>query len=134
MGLYKLCEHKGRTRDRCTHVWWGSFQYRGRLHRQSLEKWSAQEIRTKAQAQVVLDRMKQAVRSGRLQKREDRNPDGGPLSFAQFAQIYADKHARAKGLALAKTIDYRLKPLIEFLVPDDSGTSRLLTSRTSSPS
>ena len=117
MGLYKLCTHKGRARDRCDHIWWGSFQYQGRLHRQSLEKWSGQEIRTKAEAQVVLDRMKQAVRSGRLQKREDRNPNAGPLTFAQFAQIYADKHARAKGLALAKTIDYRLKPLIEFLGP-----------------
>ena len=117
MGLYKICTHKGRARDRCDHAWWGSFQHRGRLHRQSLEKWSGQEIRTKAEAQVVFDRMKQAVRGGRLQKREDRNPDRGPLTFAQFAQIYADKHARAKGLALAKTIDYRLKPLIEFFGP-----------------
>lgn len=35
MGLYKLCTHKGRARDRCKHPWWGSF--RGR--RVSLAKW-----------------------------------------------------------------------------------------------
>ena len=57
-------------------------------------------------AQTVFDRMKEAVRAGRLTKRDDRGPDG-PLTFAQFAQLYAEKHARAKGLALAKTIDYR---------------------------
>ena len=37
MGLYKLCEHKGRNRDRCEHPWWGSF----RGVRVSLSKWSA---------------------------------------------------------------------------------------------
>ena len=47
-----------------------------------------------------------------MSKRDDRGPED-PLTFAQFAQLYADKHARAKDLALAKTIDYRLKPLIE---------------------
>ena len=113
MGLYKLCTHKGRTRDRCQHGWWGAFQYRGQLHRESLLKWSNQEIHTKAEAQTVFDRMKEAARAGRLSKRDDRGPEG-PLTFAQFAQLYADKHARAKGLALAKTIDYRLKPLIAF--------------------
>ena len=84
MGLYKLCEHKGRTRDRCTHVWWGSFQYRGRLHRQSLEKWSAQEIRTKAKAQVVLDRMKEAVRAGKMDRCQKLDGDSGPLTFKRF--------------------------------------------------
>ena len=113
MGLYKLCKHNGRARDRCQHVWWGSFQYRGALHRVSLPKWSNEEIHTKAHAQTVFDRMKEAVRAGRVSKRGDRGPES-PLTFAQFAQLYADKHARAKNLALAKTIDYRLKPLIEF--------------------
>ena len=77
----------------------------------SLSKWANQEIHSKAEAQTVFDRMKDAVRQGRLSKRDDRGPEG-PLTFVQFAQFYADKHARAKNLALAKTIDYRLKPLI----------------------
>ena len=106
MGLYKLCKHGGRARDRCPHGWWGAFQHQGTLHRESLSKWANQEIHTKAEAQTVFDRMKEAVRAGRLTKRDDRGPDG-PLTFAQFAQLYAEKHARAKGLALAKTIDYR---------------------------
>ena len=116
MGLYKLCKHKERTRDRCRHGWWGAFQYRGQLHRESLSKWSNQEIHTKAEAQTVFDRMKEAARAGRLSKRDDRGPED-PRTFAQFAQLYADKHARAKALALAKTIDYRLKPLIQFFGP-----------------
>ena len=36
MGLYKLCEHKGRNRDRCEHPWWGTF----RGVRVSLTKWA----------------------------------------------------------------------------------------------
>ena len=40
MGLYKICEHKGRARDRCEHAWWGSF--RGK--RVSLAKWANREI------------------------------------------------------------------------------------------
>ena len=116
MGLYKLCKHKGRARDRCQHAWWRAFQHRGRLHRVSLSKWANQEISIKAEAQTVFDRMKEAARAGRVSKRDDRGPDG-PLTFAQFAQLYADKHARAKSLALAKTIDYRLKPLIAFFGP-----------------
>ncbi len=116
MGLYKLCKHRERTRDRCPHGWWGAFQHQGKLHRVSLSKWANQEIHTKAVAQTVFDRMKEAARAGRLSKRDDREPEG-PLTFAQFAQLYADKHARAKNLALAKTIDYRLKPLIAFFGP-----------------
>ena len=116
MGLYKLCKHKGRARDRCDHVWWGAFQHERKLHRESLSKWANEEIRTKAHAQAVFDHMKEAARAGRLSKGDDRGPEG-PLTFAQFAQLYADKHARAKNLALAKTIDYRLKPLIEFFGP-----------------
>ena len=112
MGLYKLCKHKDRARDRCKHTWWGAFQHEGKLRRVSLPKWANEEIRTKAQAEKVFDRMKDAVRAGRLLKTEDRLPDG-PLTFAKFAETYADKHARAKGLALADTIDYRLKPLTE---------------------
>ena len=46
MGLYKLCEHKGRNRDRCEHPWWGSF----RGVRVSLSKWANREIRSKAEA------------------------------------------------------------------------------------
>ena len=26
MGLYKLCEHKGRARDRCPQPWWARFR------------------------------------------------------------------------------------------------------------
>ena len=116
MGLYKLCKHRERTRDRCPHGWWGAFQHQGKLHRVSLSKWANQEIHTKAEAQTVFNRMKDAVRQGRLSKRDDQGPEG-PLTFVQFAQLYADKHARAKNLALAKTIDYRLKPLIAFFGP-----------------
>ena len=35
------------------------------------------------------------------------------LTFRQFAERYKERHVIAKGLALATTIDYRLKPLIE---------------------
>ena len=43
MGLYKICEHKGRMRDRCEHAWWGSF----RGIRVSLPKWANRDVHTK---------------------------------------------------------------------------------------
>ncbi len=61
MGLYKLCNHKGRMRDRCEHAWWGSFQWRGRLRRESLTKWSGRETKTKQDALATFDRMKDAI-------------------------------------------------------------------------
>ena len=35
------------------------------------------------------------------------------LTFREFADIYKQRHVQAKRLATAKTIDYRLKPLID---------------------
>lgn len=58
MGLYKICEHKGRARDRCEHAWWGSF--RGK--RVSLAKWANREIRSKTEADTALDDLRAAVR------------------------------------------------------------------------
>lgn len=63
MGLYKLCTHKGRARDRCSHPWWGSFQYKGSLHRASLSRWADESIRTKSEAEVIFERMKGQVPS-----------------------------------------------------------------------
>ena len=65
MGLYQLCKHKGRARDRCDHVWWGAFQHQRKLHRESLSKWTGEEIRTKAHAEAVFDHMKEGFGPGR---------------------------------------------------------------------
>ena len=46
MGLYKLCNHRKRERDRCDHQWWGSF----RGLRVSLNRWANRDINTKAEA------------------------------------------------------------------------------------
>ena len=35
------------------------------------------------------------------------------MTFRAFAEVYKKRHVLAKGLAMASTIDYRLKPLIE---------------------
>ena len=65
MGLYKICEHKGRARDRCEHAWWGSF----RGIRVSLPKWTNREIDSKAAADAALDDLKRAVRNGTFDER-----------------------------------------------------------------
>jgi integrase len=36
-----------------------------------------------------------------------------PLTFQQFAEIYKERHVFAKKLAIGKTIDYRLRPILE---------------------
>ena len=110
MGLYKICEHKGRARDRCEHAWWGG--YRG--HRVSLSKWANREIYGKDDAAAVLGQLRAAVRAGTFDDRGLEPPrESSALTFRQFAERYKERHVIAKGLALATTIDYRLKPLIE---------------------
>ncbi len=110
MGLYKICEHKGRARDRCEHAWWGGYRRR----RVSLSKWANREIYGKDDAASVLEQLRKAVRAGTFDERGLEPPrEGSALTFKQLAQRYTERHVIAKGLALAKTIDYRLKPLIE---------------------
>jgi integrase len=43
----------------------------------------------------------------------DFRPEPSPQTFRAFAEVYKARHVVAKGLALASTIDYRLKPLLE---------------------
>jgi integrase len=110
MGLYKICPHKGRARDRCDHPWWGSF--RGK--RVSLARWANRDIGSKTDAASVLDKLRAAVRAGTFDERGmDYHPEPSPLTFRAFAEVYKARHVVAKGLALASTIDYRLKPLLE---------------------
>jgi integrase len=111
VGLYKLCEHKGRARDRCEHVWWARFRH----VRVSLEKWSNREITTKTEAEAIFDDLKKAVRAGTFEKgRAEPESKTTALTFSQFADIYKERHVFAKKLAIGKTIDYRLKPIIEY--------------------
>lgn len=110
MGLYKICEHKGRARDRCEHTWWGSF--RGK--RVSLARWANREVRSKAEAATALDELRTAIRDGVFDERGlQPPPENAPWTFRKLADVYKERHAIAKGLALASTIDYRLKPLLE---------------------
>jgi hypothetical protein len=110
VGLYKRCEHKGRSRDRCEHGWWGGF----RGQRVSLTRWTGRDIRSKAEADAALDELRTAIRGGTFDERGlELLPKGGPLSFRELATVYKERHVIANGLALARTIDYRLKPLLE---------------------
>jgi hypothetical protein len=110
MGLYKICTHKGRARDRCEHAWWGSF--RGK--RVSLAKWTNREIGSKAGADMALDELRAAIRDDTFDERGlDPPADNSPMTFGKFGEVYKQRHVLAKRLALSSTIDYRLKPLIE---------------------
>jgi integrase len=110
MGLYKLCDHKGRARDRCEHVWWAQF----RKVRVSLEKWANREIESKTKAAQVFDDLKDAIRSGMFDKRGIDVPlEPTTLTFREFADIYKERHVFAKALAIGKTIDYRLRSLMD---------------------
>ena len=85
MGLYKLCEHKGRARDRCAHGWWARYRH----VRASLEKWSNDEIKTKTKAEEVFDDLRKAVRAGKFDKRgAEPKQNATPLTFRQFAEVY----------------------------------------------
>jgi len=109
LGLYKLCDHQGRARDRCDHAWWARFRH----VRVSLNKWGNREIESKTEAQAVLDDLRKAVRAGTFDARGIKPPkEQQSLTFREFAKTYKERHVQAKGLAMAKTIDYRLKPLL----------------------
>ena len=112
MGLYKLCQHKGRARDRCDHAWWASYQHRGRLYRTSLERWANVSIGSKTEAETILDRFRDAVRDGSFSLAGPTERDG-PLTFARFAAIYVERYVKAKGLASADTIEYRMAPILQ---------------------
>ena len=82
--------------------------------RASLTRWTDREIRSKAEADVALDELRRAVRTGTFDERGLELPrEVTTLTFREFADIYKQRHVQAKRLAAAKTIDYRLKPLIE---------------------
>ena len=109
MGLYKICQHKDRARDRCEHPWWGSF----RGTRVSLVRWADREIRSKAEAGIALEAFRAAVRAGTFDPRGIAPAtEPSALTFRQFAEIYKQRHVIAKGLATANQLDYRLKPLV----------------------
>ena len=112
MGLYKLCKHQKRERDRCDHAWWASFQWRGRRLRVSLARWAASSVDSKTNAQAVYDRLRAAIRQGRFSPGGE-GVSSDPLSetFSTFADIYVQKHVKAVGLRGADTIEYRLGPL-----------------------
>src|SRR5437588_1826586 len=93
VGLYKLCDHKRRARDRCEHAWWARFKHA----RVSLEKWANREIETKTDAEAVFDELKRAVRSGEFDKRGLEPPRSfSPLTFRELAALYKERHVFAK--------------------------------------
>jgi hypothetical protein len=99
MGLHKLCEHKGRNRDRCEHPWWGSF----RGVRASLSKWANREIRSKAEAGAALDELRMAIRSGTFDPPGLAPAPANAMTFRELAELYRDRHVVPKRLALAET-------------------------------
>ena len=109
MGLHKLCSHKGRFRDRCDHAWWGSF----RGARVSLSKRANRDVTLKTDAQAVLEDVRAAIRAGTFDPRGQVVREITPMTFREFAEIYKERHAIAKKLSLARTIDWRLRPLLE---------------------
>jgi integrase len=109
MGLYKLCQHKGRERDRCDHGWWGGF----RGVRVSLGKWSNREIRSKSEAAAILDELRTAIREGTFDARGQAPVATTNMTFCELAALYKERHVIANGLALAKDFDWSVRPYIE---------------------
>ena len=98
MGLYKLCQHKQRDRDRCEHPWWGSF----RGVRVSLARWTNADLHSKAEAYAALDELRRAVRKGTFDPRGLEVPAPvTTLTFREFAEVYIERHVTAKKLSRA---------------------------------
>ena len=109
MGLYKLCDHKDRNRDRCEHPWWGSF----RGVRVSLSKWANREIHSKAEASAALDVLRVAIRAGTFDPRGLKPIEAKPITFGELAELYRDRHVIPKRLALVEDYAWSVKPFLE---------------------
>jgi hypothetical protein len=82
MGLYKICEHRDRARDRCEHAWWARFRH----IRVSSNKWADRDIRTKTEADAIFDDLRKAVRAGTFDPRGANPPkESTALTFREFA-------------------------------------------------
>jgi integrase len=124
MGLYKLCTHVGRAREGCGHAWWGSHHHRGRSYRASLAKWANQKVESKTEAAAVLDRLRDAIRAGTFAPHEGEAPEDR-MTFNRFADLHIERYVKARQLASADTIDYRMA-----LVRQHFGTKLLAEIRT----
>ncbi len=108
MGLYKLCDHTGRNRDRCDHPWWGSF----RGVRVSLSKWTDREIGSKAEASAALDELRLAVRARTFDPSGLNPVKAGPTTFREFVALYRERHVIAKDLASAREYEAKVAPFL----------------------
>ena len=108
MGLYKLCEHEGRNRDRCDHPWWGSF----RGVRVSLSKWTDREIGSKAEASAALDELRLAIRARTFDPSGLNPVKAGPTTFREFVALYRERHVIAKDLASAREYEAKVAPFL----------------------
>jgi integrase len=95
-------------RDRCEHAWWGSF----RGTRVSLPRWANRDIHSKTEAQAVLDEVRTAIRQGTFAPEGTAPAKVRSMTFREFAAIYKERHAVAKELSLARSIDWRIRPLL----------------------
>jgi hypothetical protein len=96
-------------RDGCEHAWWGSF----RSIRVSLPRWANRNIHTKTEPQAVLDEVRTAIRAGTFDGRDQAPREVSPMTFHELADIYKERHAVGKKLSLARTIDWRIRPIRE---------------------
>ncbi len=108
MGLYKLCEHTGRNRDRCDHPWWGSF----RGVRVSLSKWTDREIRSTAEAGAALDELRLAIRARTFDPSGLSPITAGPVTFRELTALYRERHVIAKDLASAREYEAKVAPFL----------------------
>ena len=87
----------------------------GQLPRHSREPatWANRDIHTKAEAQAVLDEVRTTIRAGTFDARGRSPREVSPMTFREFTEIYKERHAVAKNLSLAQTIDWRIRPILE---------------------
>jgi len=115
MGLFKICHHKGRARERCDCPWWGTF----RGNKVSLQKWTDRDIATKDDAEAALSELKATIRAGTFDRR-GLKPAPSVATFKAFADRYWDRHAKL--LRDAGTVKNRLDIVARYFRAEPSRT------------
>ena len=109
MGLNKECDTRGRARDRRDPPGGAASPPRSRVPR-SLAKWANQKSNRRRKPRPFSIECATRYGPGRSPPHEGEAPEDR-MTFNRFADLYIERYVKARQLASADTIDYRMAPI-----------------------
>ncbi len=115
-GLRKRCGCPRTSWGKCRHPWHLNYKWKGKHYRLSLDREGPDLVRTRGEARLAADKIRQLIRAGTFQTDDAAAAEArGELTFTQFAALW--KEAAGKFLVRPRENDYRLGLIEEFVLP-----------------